>query len=109
MTVHSGGHALYVIGADSLVGEISCLSGAPSTATAVVQEQAWCFRIESARLRRLVAADGELRVNVEAGFARDIRRKILNKNAALRSFVAAAACRPAGVPVSAGARQTRAC
>lgn len=85
--IWSGGQCLYRYGADILIGEISSLSANPSTATAVVAEDALVFSIDAEQLRRLVSRDTEMRLCIEAGFARDTRTKVLQKNAAFLSYI----------------------
>lgn len=92
--ISSGEQLLYKYSSDILVGEISCLAGAPSTATAIVTKRTRVFCIGSEKLRRMVARDAELRLNVEAGFSRDIRQKIIRKNATFREFIEASTRSP---------------
>jgi hypothetical protein len=90
-TVWAEGRELYRHPPDALIGEITCLSKTPATATCIISQPARCFEIEAEALRRLAARDAELRMALEAAFARDVRQKMLNNNAAFRRLAAAAA------------------
>ena len=85
--VTCAGQHLYRYENDILVGEISCMSGAPSTATTIVSDDAYVFRIDCEKLRVLAWRDSEFRLSIEAGFSRDIRNKILQKNAAFANHL----------------------
>ena len=90
--VFSEGQRLYRYGPNILIGEISCMSSAPSTATTIVAEDALVFSINCERLRRLVARDAEMRLCIEASFSRDTRKKIIEKNSAFRQVLEKANC-----------------
>lgn len=87
VNVFSGGKLLNQNGAGIFIGEISCLSASPSTATTMVSEDAYVFCICCEKLRKLVTRNADLRLIVEASFSRDTRQKVLEKNARFLTFM----------------------
>ena len=69
----------------ALLGEMTVLGDLPATASCVMAEAGRGFVIDAARLRRLVARDADLRAALERGFARDVRAKVVESNAAVRA------------------------
>jgi CRP-like cAMP-binding protein len=69
-------------GAGSFIGEVTCLSGDPATATVRLMSPARYFAIGAPRLRQLCRRNPELRQALEAGFSSDIRRKLALSNRA---------------------------
>ncbi|MEM7060353.1 MAG: cyclic nucleotide-binding domain-containing protein [Pseudomonadota bacterium] len=67
---------------DSFIGEMTCLTGAPATATVVLASDSTCFRIPADRLRKFLAQNELIREQLERSFAADLRKK-LNASAAL--------------------------
>lgn len=70
------------IGPENFVGEMTCLTGAPATATVVLTENAEVFRIPAGRLRKFMMANPEIQEQLERSFAADLKRK-LNASAEL--------------------------
>lgn len=60
----------------NFVGEITCLTGAPATATVILAGQADCFRIEAPVLRRFMRTNAAIQDQLERSFAADLRRKL---------------------------------
>ena len=70
------------IGANSFIGEMTCLTGAPATASVVLSEDSVCFRIPADRLRAFLNQNELIREQLERSFAADLRKK-LNASAAM--------------------------
>ena len=60
----------------SLVGEVTCLSGAPATATAVITQPTRCFRISAPVLRTYLAKRPQTMEHLERAFGEELRRKL---------------------------------
>ena len=69
---------------DHFVGEMTCLTGAPATATVVLTSASECFRIPATRLRSFMLANPAIQEQLERSFAIDLKRK-LNASATLVS------------------------
>lgn len=67
----------------SLVGEISCLTGMPASATVKLREPARLFSIETEKLKVFLARNQSVRHELEARFAGQIGEKLVRTNAAL--------------------------
>ncbi len=83
-SVHLGDSLVGRCGAGSLIGEVTCLSGDPATATVRLVSPAHYFAIGAVRLRQLCSRNPELRHALEAGFGVDVRRKLEDSNEARR-------------------------
>lgn len=67
----------------SLVGEITALSGEAATGTVVLTETSRCLKIPSQALRALLVRDAEIRKQVDACFAGQVKEKLVKANRAL--------------------------
>jgi CRP-like cAMP-binding protein len=81
--VRSNGAVVARLPEKSLIGEITALSGAPSTGTVCLAETSRCLMIPSGALRELLERDAETRRQVDACFAGHIKEKLVNTNKAL--------------------------
>lgn len=87
VTVYSEDTCLFRYERDVFIGEISCLSGQPSTATTIVAEAAYALCISSARIRKIARRDSEIRRHLDDCFSREIRQKVLQKHVNFRNIV----------------------
>lgn len=85
--VFSDDEFLYRYQKDVFVGEISCLSGAPSIASTVVHQDVYAFCISCEKLRKTVRRDSEFKQHMEACFSREIRQKVLEKHVNFRNSI----------------------
>jgi CRP-like cAMP-binding protein len=85
-SVHLGDSLVGRCGAGSLIGEVTCLSGDPATATVRLETPAHYFAIGAVRLRQLCSRNPDLRHALEAGFGVDVRRKLEDANEARRQM-----------------------
>ena len=67
----------------SLIGEMTALSGEPATGTVLLNEPSRCLMIPSDALRNLLQRDGDMRRQIDACFAVQVKEKLLNTNKAL--------------------------
>lgn len=67
----------------SLIGEITALSGDPSTGTVLLTEPSRCLMIPSGALRELLKRDTDIRMQVDACFAGHVKEKLVRSNKAL--------------------------
>jgi CRP-like cAMP-binding protein len=81
-SVRVGRHVVGACGPDSFIGELTCFSGDPASATVRLDAPSRYFGIAAKRLRQLCRRNPELRRALEAGFGEDTRRKLLKSNAA---------------------------
>jgi hypothetical protein len=75
--VSHGGHAIGACLDDTYIGELTCLSGAPATATVTLDSPARYFCIDAAALRHLAARHPELHRALRDSFAGDVRKKLI--------------------------------
>ena len=75
-----GGHLVSRLPAGSFVGEISFLSGAPTTAMVVATAPLRCLTWRSADLDKLLARQPELRSVLHAAIGRDLSGKVASHN-----------------------------
>lgn len=62
------------------VGEVTCFSGAPATATAIMQGPAQVFRIDVRHLRQIAPLGSSFRVILELAIGEDLRVKLARNN-----------------------------
>ncbi len=62
--------------AGSFIGEMTCLSGDPATATVLTSGTMRCFRIPAPLLRTFLARRPEIMDHLERAFGADLRRKL---------------------------------
>jgi CRP-like cAMP-binding protein len=74
--VFRNGARIATVYAGSFVGEMTCLSGAPATATVVVRSRMHCFTIKTAALREHVRSRPQALEHLERSFSADLRRKL---------------------------------
>lgn len=67
----------------SLIGEMTALSGDQATGTVILNESSRCLMIPSGALRELLDRDIDIRRQIDACFAGQVKEKLLNTNKAL--------------------------
>ncbi len=82
-TVAMNGHVIAASPAGAFLGELTCLTGEPATATVTAAGPARCLMIEAAALRRLIANEDDIRQAIDETFAGDARDKLIMANRAL--------------------------
>jgi len=87
-SVTSGGHRIGICGPTSFIGEMTCLSGAPATATVIATEPSRVFAISSDQLKSLFRKEPDLGAYVETRLGEDIHMKLKAANQLLRDTVA---------------------
>lgn len=87
VNVFSHDTLLYRYDRDVFIGEISCLSGQPSTATTVVAEDVYAFCISCEKVRKITQRDTEIKRHLDTCFSREIRQKVLEKHVNFRNIV----------------------
>ena len=86
--VHVRGKRVAELGEGAVLGEATCLSGAPATATVQVEGAARYFAVPVAKLRALVSRNAEIRACLQDSFGRHMREKLHESN---KRMVASAA------------------
>ena len=71
------------LGPKSLVGEMSCLTGLPASATVTLSAPSRLFSVEIAALNRLLGRNVEIRHELQSKFATHVSAKLVSANAAL--------------------------
>lgn len=69
--------------AGNFIGEMTCMSGGPATASAVLREDAVYFVIEATALRKLCFANPDLRRHIEHALHLDTQQKLQAANSVL--------------------------
>lgn len=92
--VTSGGHPIGICGPTSFIGEMTCLSGAPASATVIVSEPSRVFAISSDQLKTLFRKEPDLGSYVETRLGEDIHMKLKAANQLLRDKVAPTSIAP---------------
>lgn len=85
-SVSQSGHVLAHCGHDTLVGELTMLSGDPATATVVLDKPTRYFAIGAGQLQRLVRRDAELASALHRSFTGEARAKLVAANDRQRRF-----------------------
>lgn len=75
-----GGRVVGHVEAESLIGEITALTGEPATATAVFSRPSRCFSIDAARLRKLVRRNVSLHQSIDRLAESEMQKKIVAMN-----------------------------
>ncbi len=75
--VHLDGHVIGYCHHDTFIGELTCMTGAPATATVTIAANSRYFCIGVARLRRLATPHSAVRHALEDSFASDTRKKLV--------------------------------
>ena len=73
----SGGQVVAACGPGTFIGEFTALSGEPATGTAILSELSRYWSIEAVTLRSLVKSVPEIGQSIQAGFAQNLRDKLL--------------------------------
>ncbi len=81
--VKVAGRTVATLGARSLVGEMSCLSGMPASASVVLSEPSRLFMVDVKVLNTFLARNLAVRHELESRFANQITEKLIRANAAL--------------------------
>jgi hypothetical protein len=84
--VSQDGHVLAHCGNDTLVCELTLMSGDPATATVVLVEPTRYFAISAGQLKRLVRRDAELASALHQSFTGEARTKLIAANDRQRRF-----------------------
>jgi len=74
--IERGGQIVAACGPGDFLGEMSFLTGAPATATAVVVKPTRYLAFDQTRLRLALEADGELKQAMDASFSRNLVGKL---------------------------------
>lgn len=82
MQIEQGGRIVAVCGPGDFVGEMSFVTGAPASATAVAAKPMRYLAFDQARLRTSIEADGDLRQALDASFNHNLVGKLAKANAA---------------------------
>ena len=77
------GRTVAQLGPPSLIGEMSCLTGMPASASVVLTEQSRLFAVEVKTLNDFLARNLAVRHELEGRFANQIGEKLIRANAAL--------------------------
>lgn len=81
--VISEGATVATVKDNSLVGELTVLSGDPATGTVLLTEPSRCLMIPSGTLRKLLERDTDIRRQIDACFAGQMREKLIRTNQTL--------------------------
>ena len=76
-SVSVDGKQVAVQSAKSFIGEITCLSGDPATATVALTESSRYFCIDAEHLRRFLNGNSEVCHALESSFASDLGKKLV--------------------------------
>jgi hypothetical protein len=88
--VSQGGHFLAHCGPDTLVGELTTLTGDPATASVVLDQPTRYFAIGAGQLQALARRDGDLANALHRSFTGEARAKLVAANDRQRRFEGAA-------------------
>ena len=80
VAVWAGGQRVAEIGAGSVLGEATALTGAPATATVKVDQAAHYFCIPATALRDLAKKNAEIRAELQQSFSSEMRNKLEESN-----------------------------
>lgn len=80
VAVHVGGQRVARVGEGSVLGEATCLTGAPATATVLIDGSARYFAIPSNKLRALAEANPVILSRLQDSFSRHLREKLYESN-----------------------------
>lgn len=80
VTIERGGVTVAACDAGDYIGELSFLTGNPSTATAIVQKPVRALVFDQARLRMAITEDSELRRVVEVALNHNLAGKLVRSN-----------------------------
>lgn len=90
MQIEQGGRIVAVCGPGDFVGEMSFVTGAPASATAVAAKPMRYLAFEQSRLRAAIEADNDLRQALDASLNHNLVGKLAKANAARPEPVVAA-------------------
>lgn len=82
LQIEQGGRIVAVCGPGDFVGEMSFVTGAAASATAIAAKPLRYLAFEQAKLRAAVQSDGDLRQALDASFNRNLVGKLAKANAA---------------------------
>jgi hypothetical protein len=80
MQIEQGGRIVAVCGPGDFVGEMSFVTGAPASATAVAAKPMRYLAFDQVRLRAAIEADGELRQALDASLSHNLVGKLAKAN-----------------------------
>ena len=70
------GNPVALMSTGRFVGEMTCMTGQPATATVRVTQEARVLKLPASEFRRFVTRQPVVRDHIEIAFARDLRRKL---------------------------------
>jgi CRP-like cAMP-binding protein len=82
MQIERAGRIVAVCGPGDFVGEMSFVTGAPASATAIAAKPMRYLAFEQARLRAAIEADNDLRQALDASLNHNLVGKLAKANAA---------------------------
>ncbi len=88
MQIEQGGRIVAVCGPGDFVGEMSFVTGAPASATAIAAKPMRYLAFEQTRLRAAIAADNDLRQALDASLNHNLVGKLAKANAGRAGRVA---------------------
>jgi len=74
------GKKIALISPQNYIGEITCFTGDPASATVKLSENSNVFRIPVSNLRKIAPTNSSLRQMIEGSIAHDLRAKLVIKN-----------------------------
>lgn len=89
--VQAGGKTIAQLNDHSLVGEMSCLTGLPASASVIVSESSRVFSIEIEPLRAFLDKHNDAKLELQAHFASQVSGKLARANSALSNASQSAA------------------
>ncbi|MDA5094823.1 cyclic nucleotide-binding domain-containing protein [Aliiroseovarius sp. KMU-50] len=75
--VSAGGSQIREMAAPNFIGELTCFSGGPASATLQAISPIRLFAIETGTLKELCRRNPDIRTNLEASLARDTHKKLI--------------------------------
>jgi CRP-like cAMP-binding protein len=81
--VRINGTMVATIEGKSFTGDVTALTGDPATATVIVNERSRCIELPAEPLRNLVRKDADMRRELDSCLSSEVKRKLVNANAAL--------------------------
>ena len=74
--IEKGGEEVAAVGSGAMLGEVTYASGAPATATVIVDAPSRLFVIDGAELRQFLARNPDIALEMELNSASDMRSKL---------------------------------
>ena len=80
VSCNAEGYELFRFSDGFFIGEITCFSGKPATATCISTTKIRCLFITAKSLRKITQNDHVMLLTLQAAFAEEMRRKIIQNN-----------------------------